>query len=266
MIKKCFTQAFMALTCGFFASGAAYAEFDEFEPIIEINATDGDIGFHVLLDGEAWRGASIFNNDIDRLMQARASNSLREQGATEFFMESAEPLCWDDPEAEPGEEIVTLEEFLERFEAGTYLAFGRDLDLGLLAAAGRFTHRLPAAPEVSVGEQDGTVTISWSPGSDLGNCAIPESLARHPTTIPVVRWEVVFETDMEDEMPEGIPEGKFVIQVPASAREVVVPEGFLQPYLDAGVTAFKAEIGAKEASGNQVFTEIEVDLGEEEEP
>ncbi len=31
------------------AVAIAAEEFDEFEPFIEINATDGDIGFHVLL-------------------------------------------------------------------------------------------------------------------------------------------------------------------------------------------------------------------------
>ena len=33
--------------------------FDEFVPIVEINATDGDVGFHVLLDGEGWRVANV---------------------------------------------------------------------------------------------------------------------------------------------------------------------------------------------------------------
>ena len=96
-----------ALTAG------GYAEFDEFVPIVEINATDGDIGFHVLLDGEGWRVARIYDSDWDRMLRVRGTDDLEEQGVTELFIESAEPLCWDDPEADDDEEIVVVEEDVE---------------------------------------------------------------------------------------------------------------------------------------------------------
>ena len=62
------------------------------------------------------------------------------KGVTELFFESAEPLCWDDGS---GDETVTLEEFIDRFEAGVYTARGRTLDGERLRSRARFTHNIP---------------------------------------------------------------------------------------------------------------------------
>jgi len=267
MIKKLLRWPLMAFTFGLLASGASFAaeEFDEFEPIIEMNATDGDIGFHVLLDGDAWKGASVFDGNVDRLILARASGSMRDQGITEFFIESDEPLCWLDPEEEDldPEDVVTLEDFLERFPAGRYKAFGRDLDGELLTAAGRLTHNIPAAPAMDEDDlvydaEANTVTITWQRGDDLGNCAIPEGMTLSRS---LMRFEVVLEPE-EDELPAGVVFQKFTAQVPRYVRKFVVPASYIKPLVDQGVTVFKGEVGAKEVSGNQVFTEIEIDIEE----
>ena len=42
---------------------------------------------------------------------------------TELFMESAEPPCWNAPDVDP-EEVVTVADFIERFEKGTYKVSG----------------------------------------------------------------------------------------------------------------------------------------------
>lgn len=260
-------------------------EFDEFEPIIEINATDGDIGFHMLLDGEAWKLAKVYDGDGDPMLRARAvkDEDLDEQGITEFFIESAEPPCWldlSDPDADP-DEVVDLEEFLDRFEEGTYTARGRTLEGDRLVAEGDFTHNIPAAPETDVeidwvmddGELELEVEIVWGPGNDLGNCEFPDDLLEtHPADVDVVRYEIVVEPDDDqlDEINEAreamdeeeIPGGVFSAQIPAEAEEyeVEVPEEWLEPYIAAGVTTFKYEVGAKEESGNQTFTEDEFDI------
>lgn len=243
-------------------------EYDEFVPIIEINATDGDIGFHVLLDGEAWQVSRIFDSDWDRMLRVRGTDDLEEQGVTELFIESAEPLCWEDPERDPDDPIFTLEEFLDRFKAGTYHARGRTLEGELLRAEAELTHELPAAPsdvEVNVDMDDGEVEveISWSKGDDLGNCAYPDGLIPDPAEVDVYRWEIVVEPN-EDQVPEGMAISKFVVQLPGSLDaddlEVEVSEAFIGAYLDAGVTEFKYEIGAREESGNQTFTEGEFEI------
>ena len=81
----------------------AQEEFDETKIFIEMNATDGDAGLHALLDAEAWVSVSIDDPDGERIFLEDVKGNLMEQGLTENFFESAEPLCApdaEDPEAE----------------------------------------------------------------------------------------------------------------------------------------------------------------------
>ncbi len=263
-------------------SYGAWEPFDEFEPIIEINATDGDVGFHVLLDGPGWKLAKLFDSDKDRMLLARGTDDLQEQGITELFLESAEPVC-NPEDAEDGEAVVTLAGFLERFEAGTYYARGRTIEYGGLWARAEFNHDIPAAPMTDVdvewipddGELELEVDVEFQPGVDLGRCAFQElvddGVIPHPATVPVVRWEVVVEPD-EDQLEEinealeamgrePIAFGVFSAQLPGQSHEMEIPDDWLEPYVQAGVTTFKYEVGAKEAGGNQTFTEDEFDVG-----
>ena len=251
----------------------AAEDFDEFEPIIEINATDGDIGFHVLLDGEAWKVAKIFDGDGDRMFKGKGTDDLDEQGITEIFMESAEPPCWfdEDDDDVDEDEMVDLEEFIDRFEEGTYKARGRTLEDERLRAEAEFTHNIPAAPETDheVGVNN-TVTIHFSSGSDLGQCLYPELLILDPAMVEVVRWEVVLEPNEDEleggELPDGLAFAVFSIQLPADSdnwttpMSVAVPQEYVDAYLDEGVNKFKYEVGAKEESGNQTFTEEEFEI------
>ena len=256
------------------AVAIAAEEFDEFGPLIEINATDGDIGFHVLLDGEAWKVAKIFDGDGDRMFKGKGTDDLDEQGITEIFMESAEPPCWfeeDNDDVDWDEdEVVDLEEFIDRFEEGTYKARGRTLEGERLRAEAEFTHNIPAAPETEVVVVGTTVTIKFSSGSDLGKCDYPPDLIPDPMGVEVVRWEIVLEPN-EDELPDGeLPDdlafAVFTIQLPAdsdnwmSEMSVVVPQEYVNAYLDERVNQFKYEVGAKEESGNQTFTEQEFEI------
>jgi hypothetical protein len=242
-------------------------KFEEFVPIVEINATDGDIGFHVLLDGDGWNVAKIYDSEWDRMLKVRGTDDLDEQGITELFIESSEPLCWDDGEVDP-EDIVTLAEFIDRFEAGMYHARGYTLEGDMLHAHARLTHNLPAAPanvevtfEMDEEDDDIEVEISWEGGDDLGNCAFDDVDITPPGDVVVTRWEIVVEPE-EDEIPKGMAISKFMVQLPGDVDEleVEVSEDFIEAYLEAGVTTFKYEIGAREASGNQTFTEGEFEI------
>lgn len=270
MTKTCMKSAFV--TMAFAASGLAFVttatagteEFDEFVPIVEINATDGDVGFHVLIDGDGWKRMNLYDPDGDRILKAKARDDLRKQGITEFFIESAEPACFfdeDDEEADP-DEVQTVAEFVERFKAGTYVATGRTIDGDKLRSEAELTHDLPAAPEVEVDvDGAGVVTISWKRGDDLGECDVPDSIP-DPAGVEVVRWEVVVEPD-EDELPAGVVFGIFTVQllpVLPYPMSLVVPAEYIDAYLDVGVKDFKVEVGAREVSGNQTFTEIEFEL------
>ncbi|MGH9748939.1 MAG: hypothetical protein ACRD6R_03315 [Candidatus Polarisedimenticolia bacterium] len=234
-------------------------DFGECKVLIEINATDGDIGFHFLMDGDDLIAAGLNGPRGVKVFEDQAKGPLREQRLTETFAESAEPLCWHDPAADPDEEIVTLEEFLERWEPGTYMVTGMGNSGEKSKGETELTHELPAAPS-SVGFNGSVIT--WAAGDDLGRCASRSELdglvadgvlPRHPKEVPVVAWEVVLEPEVE----EGDPTGKLVfsIRVPGdiARKEVMVPPQHLAA-LPAD-TRVKIEVGAIGAGDNATFTE-----------
>jgi hypothetical protein len=263
--KICDVQKFLLGTAAMaliFGGGAPLAtadepcgELDACRVFIEINASAGDIGFHVLFDAEGWNEARIIGPDGKRIFKEQASGRLRRQKLTENFFESAEPVCEAALAQDPDDEVVTLPEFLERFPAGLY-DFRIKLEKGAqLAGATTLTHNIPAAPaEVDF---DGS-RISWRYGNDLGAC----------TTFPpgfvlagegdIIGYEVVLEPE-----DAAFSKFKFTIQVPSrvpppAAYSVTVPAEYLAS-LPVN-TPLKVEVGAIErrpngSFGNQTFTE-----------
>lgn len=235
-------------------------DFGECKVLIEINATDGDIGFHFLMDGDDLNSARIQDSQGLKVFETQAKGRLRDQKMTETFVESAEPLCWFDPEADPDEEIVTLEEFLERWTAGVYVFSGMSDEGEKSVGETELTYELPAAPS-GLGF-DGSV-ITWSAGNDLGNCAsamdldilvADEILPVHPENVAVAAWEIVLEPDVEDGDPLG--QLKFTIRVGGdiATKAVTVPADYLSSLPDD--TPAKIEVGAIGMDDNATFTEI----------
>lgn len=234
-------------------------DFGECKVLIEINATDGDIGFHFLMDGDDLNSARINDPDGRKVFEDQAKGPLREQKLTETFVESAEPLCWADPDADPDDEIVTLEEFLDRWPAGTYTFTGMGDEGEKSAGETELTYALPAAPTDV--EFDGSV-ITWDGGDDLGNCASAAELdvlvmdgvlPEHPEDVDVAAWEIVFEPDVDDGDPTGSL--KFTIRVPGNiaVKAVTVPADYLMSLPDD--TPVKIEIGAIGVDDNATFSE-----------
>ena len=254
--------AVLALGTGTTAARAAEpcGDFGECKALIEINATDGDIGFHFLMDGDDLNSGRLFDPLGAKLFEDEAKGDLRDQKLTELFAESAEPLCWNDPEADPDEEIVTLEEFLARWLSGTYLFTGMGDGGEKSEGETELTHEIPAAPaDVAF---DGSV-ISWAEGNDLGKCAsqaelndlvLADVLQVHPEVVPVVSWEIVLEPDVED----GDPTGNLVFSIRVSGniepKQVTVPADYLAS-LPAN-TPVKIEVGAIGVNDNATFTEV----------
>lgn len=245
-------------------------DFGECKALIEINSSDGDIGFHFLMDGDDLNSAKIIGPDRKKVFVDQAKGPLLEQKLTETFAESAEPLCWMDPEADPEdlEDIVTLNDFLERWAEGTYTFRGRSDDGEKAEGETELTYNLPAAPiEVDF---DGSA-ISWErpggsmdpePRGDLGNCASAAELdilvgdgrlMVHPADVAVDAYEVVFEPDVDDGDPTGSL--KFSIRVPGdiATTEVTVPAEYLASLPDD--TPAKVEVGAIGGEDNATFTE-----------
>ena len=171
-------------------------EFEEAFIFFELNDTDGDLGIHAKIDGDAWKRLEIEDPNERSMLKIRVKGRLRRQGLTEIFMESAEPTFDElDPEV-----------FFARFPEGTYEIEGLSLEGEEIESETEITHLLPAAPEPSVNgipfvedcdegevtEVDGDmpVFISWEPVT-LSHA----ELGRTNEPIEVVNYEVVVEID-----------------------------------------------------------------------
>ena len=111
----------------------------------ELNDTDGDLGIHGKVDGDAWkRMKSKVPKAVRRkILDIRARSGLRRQGLTELFFESAEPTF---DELDP-------DKFFRRFPEGEYDIEGVTLDGEERESEVWLSHIIPAAPEATA---DGT--------------------------------------------------------------------------------------------------------------
>ena len=94
------------------------------------------------MDAEAWQEVGIDDPDGKKIFQEQVKGSLMEQGLTENFFESAEPLCAFDEE-DPEAEVVPLSEILERFPAGNYRITAKSNEEGKLTGTATLTHNPP---------------------------------------------------------------------------------------------------------------------------
>ena len=82
--------------------------YDEANLFFELNNTDGDLGIHALIDGEAWKKLKIEDPRGRKMLDIRVKGRLKRQGLTEIFFESAEPTF---DELDP-------QDFFRRFRLG----------------------------------------------------------------------------------------------------------------------------------------------------
>ena len=234
--------------------------FDEAEIFFELNNTDGDLGIHALIDGEAWKKLTIEDPWGRKLLKVRLKGRLRRQGLTEFFFESAEPVFESD---DPDEVTLTPEEFFERFPAGVYEIEGETLEGEELESETLVTHLMPAPAggifvsgesidpeEVDCEDPDtipmvsAPVSISWAEvtGShpDLGS-------PKGSPDIEIHNYQVVVEveTDLEEEL-------ELSVILPPGTTSLSVPEAFTDLDEDGQI---KFEILTREESFNQTAVE-----------
>jgi hypothetical protein len=191
---------------------------------IEVNATDGDAGLQVFLDGEPWRAVSLYNPSGRKLVEITAKGPLKNYGLTELFSESSEPSFDEFP----------LEEFKQLFPEGVYTFRGTTIDGKRLLGTARLTHDIPDGPRILRPRDEAQVArdhvvIAWKPVPTPG--------------VDIVGYQVV--VTQED------PLRVLSVDLPARARRLPVPAEFLQRG-----TEYKAEVLAIEASGNQTLTEV----------
>ncbi len=232
-------------------------EFDVAEVFFELNHTDGDLGIHALIDGEPWRSLEIENVSEREILDIVVKSTLRKQGLTEIFFESAEPTF----------DELSPKRFFRRFPPGEYEVEGRTLDGIELESETELTHVMPAPPAPTInGLPMAMQCDDEEPGYDATNTAAPVVIAwpavtmshpdargagvavQPPVAIEVYNYELVVEADIEI----GGEEFTTVMSVmlPPGARSVTVPEAFL-----ALTDEFKYEVLVREASFNQTAVE-----------
>ncbi|MFV8816863.1 hypothetical protein [Haliea sp. E17] len=241
-------------------------DFGKCKVLVEINSSDGDIGFHFLGDADDLRSMRITGPSGEKLYENRVFGAFRNQKITENFGESAEPLCWFDPEEDELDDVVTLREFVDRWAAGTYIFSAKGENGEKLTGETELTFNFPAAPKDV--EFDGS-TITWTGGDDLGNCAPIDAedaeengvepisevtdIIPDPSGVPVAAFEVVLAPDVEDGVPIG--DEIFSVRVSGATFAVDVPALYLLS-LPAD-TPVKIEVGAIGLDDNATFTEAD---------
>ncbi len=219
--------------------------FAEAVVLAELNDTDGDLGFHASIDGDAWRLLEIEDPNERVILKIRGRSQLRRQGLTQLFFESAEPTF----------DELTPEEFFARFPEGIYEVSGRATDGGELESEALFTHLL-AAPA------DGITVSSVSIDPDLVDCDERAPLVSEPI---VIAWDPITMSHPKigrTGEPVEIVKYQLVVErleptlliysvdLPPTQTSLEIPTDFT-----ALGEVFKFEILAREVSGNQTAVE-----------
>jgi hypothetical protein len=215
------TASLSATTAG---AQARTMPFSDARLKIEVNATDGDAGLQVFLDGEPWRAVSLYSPSGQRLVEITAKGPLKNYGLTELFSESSEPSF----------DVFPFEEFKQLFPEGVYSFRGKTIDGQPQLSTARLTHDIPHGPRILSPRNDAEVprdhfVVAWKPVPTPG--------------VDVVGYQVV--VTRED------PLRVLSVDLPARARRLPVPGEFLQRGIE-----YKAEVLAIEAGGNQTLTEV----------
>lgn len=220
--------------------------FAEAIVLAELNDTDGDLGFHASIDGNAWRLLEIEDPNGRIVLRIRGRRGLRHQGLTQLFFESAEPTF----------DELTPEQFFARFPEGEYEVSGISTEGEELESVTVFTHLL-AAPA-------GGITVSGVPvDPDEVDCDDgPRPLVSEPI---VIAWDPITRSHPEiGRIGEPVEIAKYQLVVerleptpliysvdlPTTRTSLEIPSDFT-----ALGEVFKLEILAREISGNQTAVE-----------
>jgi hypothetical protein len=147
-------------------------ELETLKFFIEFNETDEDVGVQCVLGGEAYVVLRAFEPDGRRIVDLRPRASLRQQGMSDFFFESAEPTL----------DEVSMAEFLDRFPEGEYEFETITTDGIEQDGEADFTHAIPAGPEITYPREGDVVdpdalVVTWEP--------VTMTTAFNPPQVPV---------------------------------------------------------------------------------
>jgi hypothetical protein len=235
-MRRMLTSAAAIATLGTLALGASavagrsgqaaeQVKLKEATLIVEVNATDGDAGLQVFLDGDPWRSMQIVAPNGRTILDVGTRGRLQGYGLTELFSESSEPPF----------DVFPLEKFKALFPEGRYTFSGTTIEGRRLVGSARLSHDIPAGPKILAPADDTRVGRS---GVVARWRAVPAAEAR------IVGYRAI--------VTQEEPRLRVLnVDLPASARRVEIPREFLQPR-----TEYKLEVQAIERSGNQTLTEV----------
>ena len=221
----------MILTVALAPTGAEAKKLSDAFVRFEINATDGDAGVHVFLDGEGWDTMQLTGPNGDVQLNIAGESSVGMQGLTELFFESAEPSF----------DVQTLDELLALFPEGVYRFKGTTTKGKKIKGKARLNHCIPDGPElIFPAEGDGVdpddAVFTWGAVADPPGCEI-------------VSYEVLVlceEIDIE-----------LALTVNAGITSVTIPPEYLG---QGSGEECKWEVLAREAGGNQTISETEFEV------
>jgi hypothetical protein len=172
-------------------NAAAAKPFEIAQAFFELNTTDHDMGFQVLLDAEGWKRVNLTDPNGRRLFGLNTENSLEEIGITELRFESEEP---------------SPREIRSRFPAGQYILRGETVEGEFLLSRVNVSQRMLPAP-------------SMTPRN--GQLVDPRNT--------VVRWEAPGAEMVEVIIEQDELGHVFDVTVSSSTTRLTLPPQFLRP-------------------------------------
>jgi hypothetical protein len=238
-ILNALPAAIVSVASAIAAPALSAAEFSEAELFFELNDTDGDLGIHASIDGDAYTKLRIIHPNERVILRVRAEGRLARQGLTQLFIESAEPTF----------DELAPERFFLRFPEGTYQIEAKALEGEDLEGSVVLSHVL-AAPVANI-------TINGVPSAE--NCdAVPLPSVSKPV---VIDWDAVTTSHptIGKTGPVEIARYQFFVERDDVKIGVDLPPTVTQFQVPAEILAlgneFKFEIIARTATGNNTAIE-----------
>jgi hypothetical protein len=197
--------------------------YEAHDLFIETNATAGDAGLQMNLDGEDWKSLKVRDPQGRVLVDVTAKSRLRQFGLTELFFEASEPPFKEFP----------FSKFKKTFPEGRYTFRGQTVEGRKLAGTDRLSHLVPRGPVVTFPTEGAQVdpsgfTVKWEPVTS-------------PVGVRIASYIVTVTQGNRDLNMELEP----------SATSATIPSQFLRPGTATGL-----EVLSRETSGNQTITAI----------
>ncbi len=229
----------VAITSPVWAEGET--PFAVAQVLVQLNDTDGDLGFHARIDGDPWKSLIIESPSEQTLLNVQLLGALEKQGLTELDFESAEPTFDRLPPAE----------FFKRFPEGEYDIEGIALDGRELESTSILSHLIPAAPS--------NLSVSGVPAPEDCDGEIP--VVSEPLVIawdPVVssHLELGRKDDVKIDSYEVAVEGEsidYTVNVEADVTQVTLATGAVPSGAQVKYQVLVREVQGNESSSESCF-------------